>query len=180
MSQKISIHAPARGATWDTRKRWRTGKFQSTLPRGERLVPATCYHLLNVFQSTLPRGERPNALMDMCVLGLFQSTLPRGERRCEPGRYQHKSCISIHAPARGATEVCGDAEVCGNAFQSTLPRGERQRTGRDPRLKLQISIHAPARGATRGRQKDTCSTKFQSTLPRGERRKSYNHIPMHF
>ena len=57
---------------------------------------------------------------------IFQSTLPQGERhhRSKPA-YRHTE-ISIHAPARGAT----DAE------------------GR-PATAIPISIHAPARGATR-------------------------------
>ena len=36
---------------------------------------------------------------------LFQSTLPRGERRCYIRFLYHIVCISIHAPARGATAI---------------------------------------------------------------------------
>ena len=55
---RISIHAPARGAT---------------------------RHALNLllkkgFQSTLPRGERPELVVLLAKGELFQSTLPRGER----------------------------------------------------------------------------------------------------
>ena len=83
-SRYISIHAPARGATIASSP-LSSGliRFQSTLPRGERLFPTffdtsvriisihapargatykmACSVSLNVFQSTLPRGERPNA-----------------------------------------------------------------------------------------------------------------------
>ena len=55
--------------------------------------------------------------------------------------------ISIHAPARGATETLSKAPYI-SQFQSTLPQGERRSwmhwiNGWSP-----ISIHAPARGAT--------------------------------
>ena len=77
----ISIHAPARGATFCNLSLLRILAFQSTLPRGERPVflPADFAHVR--FQSTLPRGERHR-------LTIIQHT---------PFR------ISIHAPARGAT-----------------------------------------------------------------------------
>ncbi len=79
---------------------------------------------------------------------LFQSTLPRGERldATVPVSITYK--ISIHAPARGATEDGrrGEGEKAG--FQSTLPRGERPCSGPEYRNSDKISIHAPARGAT--------------------------------
>ena len=79
----ISIHAPAWGATSDLRRcggcsahfnpRARVGrddtvrretqrlsKFQSTRPRGARLVNALGMTDRGVFQSTRPRGARPN------------------------------------------------------------------------------------------------------------------------
>ena len=81
----ISIHAPARGATTGTGKtRYVMEKFQSTLPRGERLEEMRLVkgdrdfnprsregsdfffqdpnHVLFKFQSTLPRGERQSAI----------------------------------------------------------------------------------------------------------------------
>ena len=101
--------------------------------------------------------------------------------------------ISIHAPAKGATD---NAKLFykGTAFQSTLPRRERQekqrrrdrvrnfnprsREGSDKEIFLNfdefgISIHAPAKGATQ--EGDAFNTKniFQSTLPRRERRFSF-------
>ena len=78
----ISIHAPTRGATLtsmiftsyashfnprshegsDTTSAVATTlhqRFQSTLPRGERLFLFKLFQCSSVFQSTLPRGERP-------------------------------------------------------------------------------------------------------------------------
>ena len=78
----ISIHAPAWGATCRNRMAQEHTKFQSTLPRGERLESRAITAEAEVFQSTLPRGERL-------------------------GNGQHRSgiSISIHAPAWGATPI---------------------------------------------------------------------------
>ena len=77
----ISIHAPTRGATncaWTIIK---MDRFQSALPRGERLHLFPVVLDLHLFQSTLPRGERRIQEQILLPLHLFQSTLPRGERR---------------------------------------------------------------------------------------------------
>ena len=55
---RISIHAPARGATSKSNRSYRLYGFQSTLPRGERLVRLSSGENPLGFQSTLPRGER--------------------------------------------------------------------------------------------------------------------------
>ena len=54
----VSIHAPAWGATSAAKKIVDFEEFQSTLPRGERLLPGLILVLYLTFQSTLPRGER--------------------------------------------------------------------------------------------------------------------------
>ena len=82
----------------------------------------------------------------MSDLFRFQSTLPRGERPRFSAVVGINFNISIHAPARGATDF-------------TTSR----------RLRINISIHAPARGATLSIASITPTKKFQSTLPRGER-----------
>ena len=107
--------------------------------------------------------------MAICFI-IFQSTLPRGERRSIVHSFCPYFIISIHAPARGATEYSFKSAICS-----------------------QISIHAPARGATgplpspcvqkiyfnprsrEGSDSTPCvanrvASVFQSTLPRGERR----------
>ena len=100
---RISIHAPARGATFGTlRSIPAASLFQSTLPRGERLLCGANLKLVIQFQSTLPRGERHVLTTIMNAYRLFQSTLPRGERLLHSGQ-----------PATNS------------GFQSTLPRGER-------------------------------------------------------
>ena len=54
----VSIHAPARGATERDRKAAWMEKFQSTRPRGARLVKTSFGEVSGVFQSTRPRGAR--------------------------------------------------------------------------------------------------------------------------
>ena len=210
VNRKVSIHAPARGATDRNAVVSEIGLFQSTLPRGERPSQsrntsfhdgfnprsragsdAPAYSCPPHNPSFNPRSragsDRQSRASD--ALAWFQSTLPRGERR-EMKAAIRSACVSIHAPARGATVSAGAINLSG-LFQSTLPRGERQaweengermicfnprsRAGSDANAKLKelienVSIHAPARGATKKTPPDPIDYEFQSTLPRGERR----------
>ena len=142
----ISIHAPARGATIASSP-LSSGliRFQSTLPRGERLFPTffdtsvriisihapargatykmACSVSLNVFQSTLPRGERPDYATTITVDQDFNPRSREGSDRYFTNK-DGQTEISIHAPARGATQF-PSAGIFPHIFQSTLPRGER-------------------------------------------------------
>ena len=77
--------------------------FQSTLPRGERLLlslDVPCRHDFN------PRSrEGSDSVPSISLPGPdeFQSTLPRGERQIGQVLEGVEVDISIHAPARGAT-----------------------------------------------------------------------------
>ena len=125
---KVSIHAPARGATMHLRILGLSWTFQFTLPRGERLIAAQSPLTIARFQFTLPRGERPFRVGAFAYIQGFQFTLPRGER---PSMKQKESLlllVSIHAPARGATYQMAEA-VQDSMFQFTLPRGERPHRG---------------------------------------------------
>ena len=173
----ISIHAPARGAT-------------------KEILPDV---ILMEFQSTLPRGERHYTRLEYHRFAEFQSTLPRGERHCVTYKFCQLRDISIHAPARGATESarcstsqCSDfnprsREGSDNyiAFQNnpyTISIHAPARGATTFRLSKQktiyISIHAPARGATKVFYNSFRNAQFQSTLPRGERRR-YSHTGDH-
>ena len=121
----ISIHAPTRGATVKNRFGLTDGKFQSTLPRGERR------RKWKVFLVCIYFNPRSHEGSDTLITGtampsiIFQSTLPRGERHLDislhlnSGHFNPRShegsdangidpgdiefVISIHAPTRGAT-----------------------------------------------------------------------------
>ena len=79
----ISIHAPAKGATWMINGSGLSRTFQSTLPRRERLC---CFSTLkNPYLDFNPRS-REGSDISQSVCTLITS-------------------ISIHAPAKGATDV---------------------------------------------------------------------------
>ena len=167
----ISIHAPAKGATYFDYLKVSVRIFQSTLPRRERRerklhnkqtdiisihAPAkgatsrpTSISSTAAFQSTLPRRERRINSSFRSHRARFQSTLPRRERPLARPRLAVRTVISIHAPAKGATV-------------------QPHRGGHG----IPISIHAPAKGATLRRHgADIYTIQFQSTLPRRERHK---------
>ncbi len=57
------------------------------------------------------------------------------------------SVVSIHAPARGATQI-DESSAANKQFQSTRPRGARRLKFINYEALAEVSIHAPARGAT--------------------------------
>ncbi len=165
----VSIHAPARGATRQENLIETHGMFQSTRPRGARLLgrkqsfrhlsvsihaPARGATLLeaaagveSTFQSTRPRGARLYGKQFFVNPELFQSTRPRGARPDISIRIIDQLTVSIHAPARGATAVTLAARPI------TMSFNPRARAGRDCCVTQLdcfrcVSIHAPARGAT--------------------------------
>ena len=103
-----------------------------------------CY---DPFPDMLPRRERRKpSLMYFIPIADFNPRSREGSDQWLPILFVH-SKISIHAPARGATEVFRITPSM-KLFQSTLPRGER-RSRRQRLFEIaRISIHAPARGAT--------------------------------
>ena len=143
----ISIHAPAKGATPNAPLVISSSvAFQSTLPRRER-------HQRGVWSCT----SRPN----------FNPRSREGSDRCLVFDFIQQ-VISIHAPAKGATQINTQVENP-SEFQSTLPRRERRTLLHPPDCKRDISIHAPAKGATNAKVRDNLNREFQSTLPRRER-----------
>ena len=173
---KISIHAPARGATEVFRITPSMKLFQSTLPRGERRsrrqrlfeiarisihAPARGATVVSIL--TCPSNSyfnpRSREGSDVCFRVYERLSIYFNPRSREGSDNSVKpfviriDSISIHAPARGAT-----------LFRNVM------------QLETQISIHAPARGAT---VKELCEIvwgEFQSTLPRGERRVFLCHV----
>ena len=79
-NQQISIHAPARGATQATPRCTCSPRFQSTLPRGERPLLAAGQLLQQYFNPRSREGSDGGSRNKAEAVKLFQSTLPRGER----------------------------------------------------------------------------------------------------
>ena len=81
-----------------------------------------------------------------------------------------KICVSIHAPARGATKWQMRLSKVLYQFQSTHPHGVRRLCGVRYTNARDVSIHAPARGATITFCLSAITCLFQSTHPHGVRR----------
>ena len=148
--QNISIHAPARGATFhrpssrllhsDFNPRSRKGsdrKRQLQRMGGSNFNPRSRkgsddeddvkIWLQENFNPRSRKGSDPTGRAVEQLLRLFQSTLPQGERLFLIRSTLSAKYISIHAPARGATPV----KILSTnklPFQSTLPQGERHET----------------------------------------------------
>ena len=122
----LSIHVPARGTTMLFYTLHPAVYFQSTFPRGERLIyfidtvqftdlsihvpargttlPHSPVRLLRQLSIHVPARGTTSSIRIPVPAAFFQSTFPRGERPVLPDK-THQSII----------------------FQSTFPRGERQK-----------------------------------------------------
>ncbi len=166
----ISIHAPTRGATarrilhlalhLNFNPRSHAGsddsgcpritpanKFQSTLPRGERLVHQRAWRRARAISIHAPtRGATWS--WSSCTQ-TFTNFNPRSHAGSDtlPMRWFAGRPISIHAPTRGAT---GGVDV--TRYQRCIsihaPTRGATRRGRRSARDRRISIHAPTRGAT--------------------------------
>ena len=139
----VSIHAPARGAMYVSRKQDNGLGFNSRTREG-------CDILITA----------------LLVCTMFQFTHPRGVRSCQ-NHGSRKYFVSIHAPARGAIKFWRIPLQHGQ-FQFTHPRGVRWL---DSELSISddVSIHAPARGAILILTHFKRLSTFQFTHPRGVR-----------
>ena len=101
----VSIHAPARGATYARRAaRLHRLRFQSTPPRGGRHADA-----VSIARQATGFNPRPRAGGDVGMPSVHASLM----------------YVSIHAPARGATSDRTVERQLTMMFQSTPPRGGR-------------------------------------------------------
>ncbi len=166
--------------------------FRSTLPRRERLSDGGALDRVMMFRSTLPRRERLAARTRKIRHDEFRSTLPRRERLLLIGGRGKRHVVSIHAPAKGATQGQNITDAAVEVSIHAPAKGATQHVVPDD-SKLAVSIHAPAKGATPRRYRrarvmggfDPRSREgsdrplawrpgmiltFRSTLPRRERR----------
>ena len=174
----VSIHAPARGATRAAGSRRTVGRVSIHAPARGATHVSQLASALAAFQSTRPRGAR---LLSLAIARSgkpeFQSTRPRGARPSTQTVSNGAWKVSIHAPARGATR---------NSAPNSSSAGfnPRAREGRDAdalrdKLSAQVSIHAPARGATHFFRKQPEMPMFQSTRPRGARPRIFGKTRFH-
>ncbi len=123
----VSIHAPARGATGVRGDMATFSWFQSTRPHGARHRTIEEGYQSATFQSTRPHGARPSPTSPSSGSNeMFQSTRPHGARRVRSPSRSPSCAVSIHAPARGATDANKALGIDVTGFNP------RARTGRDP------------------------------------------------
>ena len=146
MPDKVSIHAPTRGATSCPSRHCLFLLFQSTPPRGGRLMGSGVAWLFHRF------NPRPHAGGDL-------ETLAQGTTKAK---------VSIHAPTRGATRLSRRYQGYGTVSIHAPTRGATCRS-RGVCMPDKVSIHAPTRGATSCPSRHCLFLLFQSTPPRGGR-----------
>ena len=123
----VSIHAPARGATVAVVGIGQGGRFQFTRPQGARPNhPSPSTHQPS-FNSRARKG-RDSIAASRSASSAFQFTRPQGARRERRGVHHREAGVSIHAPARGAT-TASPACPLPREFQFTRPQGARLRRG---------------------------------------------------
>ena len=102
---QVSIHAPAWGATMSACASASVSlRFQSTHPRGVRRAQHEGVRQLDAgFNPRTRVGCDPGQPSDPYAQCQFQSTHPRGVRRQITAQVIVIKCVSVHAPAWGAT-----------------------------------------------------------------------------
>ncbi len=159
----ISIHAP-RGRHYLAPFQFQFFEISIHAPARETTQMLSSLIAMDQFQSTLPRGERRETILAQSILDIqFQSTLPRGERPNDNPHINPEYQISIHAPARGATEVI-EIDTMRYQFQSTL---RRETTQCNDCLRLAETFQSTLREATVIFAHKSNWKVFQSTLPQG-------------
>ena len=127
VADRVSIHAPARGAT-----------IRSGASRGPKRVSihAPARGATRSWTSWPPRRSSFNP----------RARAGRDQYGVSSGRPRH---VSIHAPARGATPRTCALRASRGSFNPRARAGRDASTLRGTRAQ-HVSIHAPARGATEG------------------------------
>ena len=145
-ADRISIHAPTRGAT--------------------QIIVIRC-HVIVISIHAPTRGATVIRCVQLCYIHISIHAPTRGATHVQISSLI-KINISIHAPTRGAT--C-ELSISSKRNADFNPRSHE---GSDANKEVThvtqgISIHAPTRGATNLKILLETIHEFQSTLPRGER-----------
>ena len=145
---KVSIHAPAWGATTVILHVDRSIlPFQSTRPHGARLSDEAPTGQVSMFQSTRPHGARQKRNAAMPTGNEFQSTRPHGARPC---RYRKPRGMITFQSTRphGARRASQTALACLCCFNPRARMGRDLASVTAENGDPAVSIHAPAWGAT--------------------------------
>ena len=146
---RISIHAPAKGATRELEEYLPTiCNFNPRSREGSDISSSYFLRYSRQFQSTLPRRERLRSVLELFLSHMISIHAPaKGATSSLPQKTRGNK-ISIHAPAKGATAF----KFCFQAIPIiSIHAPAKGATKINSDLlpdKLMISIHAPAKGAT--------------------------------
>ena len=166
VTDKFQFTLPARGATFQARKKlWRL-RFQSTLPaRGATSGSSGRNPAQGYFNPRSPRGERRKQLKNATKKEKISIHAPREGSDRITMRVRKGFHISIHAPREGSDARGVQAACTSGHFNPRSPRGERLYRTSD-KFCCRISIHAPREGSDdEAKDTDHPKMKFQSTLP---------------
>jgi len=165
----ISIHAPARGATFILDMRIRQFLFQSTLPRGERPGLDRARLAEVRFQSTLPRGERLSPASSAPLLQNFNPRSREGSDRGLRDGGKYGINISIHAPAREATASYSQTNIFNFYFNPRSREGSDHLCAGNRTRCIHFNPRSREGSDSATAAPEAVCWTFQSTLPRGER-----------
>ncbi len=143
--RKVSIHAPARGATGVSFMNITQILFQSTRPRGAR--PESCCDfalVIDQFQSTRPRGARLQNASNIFKTCGFNPRARAGRDRV--ARCVERAWRSFNPRARAGRDV---KHILFQSLNRFNPRARATFVDPEHSHDCAVSIHAPARGATR-------------------------------
>ena len=105
VKEAVSIHAPARGATCQRRGHYRGWRVSIHAPaRGATGIPCIPSRTIHSFNPRPRAGGDFESDRKTVTEIKFQSTPPRGGRHLGLDRQGNMIIVSIHAPARGATD----------------------------------------------------------------------------
>ena len=120
----VSIHAPARGATYLDRLPIHHHGVSIHAPRGVRQSALGAYEKVYQFQFTHPRGVRPGRNPAAIKVIMFQFTHPRGVRQKMRREADEAMTFQFTHP-RGVRQDDADPFEGKIKFQFTHPRGVR-------------------------------------------------------
>ena len=167
---KISIHAPARGATGIPAAGRPSFRYFNPRSRegsdGTRCLTFRIQPRISIHAPA--RGATRWVENRVRLYGQFQSTLPRGERLKAFWPEFPLSEISIHAPARGATLTPIAAQTGADNFNPRSREGSDCSNGTASAEAVNFNPRS-REGSDSWFSAVTPSQVFQSTLPRGER-----------
>ena len=164
----ISIHAPAKGATLKSADRSRRHAISIHAPaKGATRQSARCLDISNDFNPRSREGSDGYHRFPGRHADHFN---PRSREGSDRVIWRHPKgiYISIHAPAKGATQPVSAMEQL-YIFQSTLPRRERLILYSVKSTFAEFQSTLPRRERHQDCDAAFRAVKFQSTLPRRER-----------